>query len=102
MALGNMVSELRGSIPKLPFAFTKTLVNRAWRQVRESNLWSFQLFEANWISPPLVNTGTVTATPGSANITFNADAIAAIQAAQIAQPYSLITQRQFRIASGTI
>ena len=97
-----MVSELRGSIPKLPFAYTKTLVNRAWRQVRESNLWSFQLYEANWISPPLLSTGTVTATQGSPFITFDPMAIAAIQAAQIAQPYSLITQRQFRIASCTI
>lgn len=97
-----MVSELRGVIPKIPFSYCKTLVNRAWAQVRNSNLWSFQLFEANWISPPLLNTGTVVATVGSPTITFNPAAITAILAAQLAQPYSLITQRQFRIASGTI
>jgi hypothetical protein len=103
MALGDMVSELRGSLPKLPFAYTKTLVNRAWRQVRESSYWSFQLFEANWISPPLLNTGTVTVTQGSQTIVFdNLVAVPAILAAQIAQPYSLITQRQFRVGSGTI
>ena len=101
-SLGDMASELRGSIPKLPHVLCRTLINRAYRQIRESNLWSFQLFEANWISPPLINTGTVTATQGFATITFDANAIAAIQAAQLAQPYSLITQRQFRISSGTI
>jgi hypothetical protein len=102
MAFGDMAAEIRGSIPKLPYILARTLINRAYRQIRESNLWSFQLFEANWISPPLLNTGKVTTVVGSPNITFNADAIAAIQAAQIAQPYSLITARQFRIASGTI
>src|SRR5215831_502423 len=102
MALGNMITELRGSVPKIPFAYTKTLVNRAWRQIRESNIWSFQLFEANWVSPPLCNTGFCTATLGSPTITFNAAAIAAIQASQLAVPQSLITQRQFRIGSGTI
>lgn len=102
MALIDMMSELRGSVPKIPMAFTKTLINRAWRTVRESNLWSFNLFESSWITPPLINAGTVTATQGLANLTFDATAIAAINAAQIAQPYSLITQRQFRIAVGGI
>ena len=78
MSLGDMTSEIRGSIPKMPYVFCRTLVNRAWRQVRESNLWSFQLFEANWISPPLLNTGTVTAVVGSPNITFSPAAIAAM------------------------
>lgn len=91
-----MQAELRGSIPKLPWSYTGTLINRAWRQVRESNLWSFQLFESSWISPPLITAGTVTLTQGLSTITFDATAIAAINAAQIAQPYSLITQRQFR------
>jgi len=70
--------------------------------VRESNLWSFNLFECSWISPPLMTTGTVTATQGFPTITFDPVAIAAIQAAQIAQPYSLFTQRQFRIGVGGI
>lgn len=96
MSYYSMQTEVRGSIPKLPFAFTSTLVNRAWRVIRESDLWSFNLFESSWISPPAINTGTVTVVQGSPNITFNAAATAAINVAQIAQPYSLITQRQFR------
>jgi hypothetical protein len=97
-----MYSEIRGAVPKLPFSFAPTLVNRAWQHVRESNLWSFNLFESSWISPPLVTTGTVTATQGLAAIQFDATAQAALTAAQAAQPYSLITQRQFRISVGGI
>lgn len=96
MAFADMVAELRGSVPKLPISFCPTLINRAWRQVRESNLWSFQLFESAWISPPLITTGTVTLAQGSVTLTFDATAIAAINAAQLLSTYSLITQRQFR------
>lgn len=102
MAFVDMVSELRGAVPKVPIAFCKTLINRAYRTIRESNLWSFNLYEASWITPPLISSGTVTATQGLANITFDATALAALNAAQIAQPYSLITQRQFRISVGGI
>lgn len=89
-----MQSELRGSIPKLPFSYTKTLINRAWRDIRERNLWSFNLIDWSWISPPLVTSGTATVTQGSTSVTFDATAIAALNAG--ATSYSLITQRQFR------
>jgi hypothetical protein len=102
MSFISMVTELRGSVPKLPIAFAPTLINRAWGTIRRANLWSFNLFESSWITPPLINTGTVTATQGLATIIFDAAAITAINAAQIAQPYSLITQRQFRIGVGGI
>src|SRR6266852_158657 len=102
MALQDMVNELRGSVPKIPISYCKTLVNRAYNVIRTSNLWSFNLFESSWTSPPLINTGTVTATQGSASLTFDAAAIAAINANQIANIYSLITQRQFRIGVGGI
>jgi hypothetical protein len=102
MPLADMMAELRGSVPKIPFSYTKTLINRAWRHVRESNLWSFNMFESSWISPPLLTTGTVTCTQGLAAIQFDATAIASLNAAQTAPPYSLITQRQFRVAIGGI
>jgi hypothetical protein len=98
-----MWSEIRGSLPKLSINFAQTLVNRAWRQVRESNLWSFNLFESSWITPPLINSGSVTATTGSPTLVFDTVVAApAIIAAQIASPYSLITTRQFRVAVGGI
>ena len=96
MSLQSMQAELRGSVPKLPFAFTSTLINRAYKTIRNANLWSFQLFESSWITPPLINTGTVTAAQGSSALTFDATAITAINAAQALSTYSLITQRQFR------
>lgn len=91
-----MRAELRGSVAKLPFAFTGTLVNRSYRTIRTNNLWSFNLFESSWISPAMVSIGTVTTTQGLATLTFDATAISAINASQIANPYSFITQRQFR------
>jgi hypothetical protein len=97
MAFQDMVNEIRGSVPKLPISFAPTLVNRAWEEVRRSGLWSFQLFEQSWITPPIISAGTVTVTQGFQQIVFDPVAIAAILTAAAAQPYSLITQRQFRI-----
>ena len=48
MAFQDLVAELRGCVPKLPYAYSKTLVNRAWKTVRESGLWSFNLFTSAW------------------------------------------------------
>lgn len=98
-----MVTELRGSVPKLPISFSKTLINRAWRVIRESNLWSYNLYESAWITPPLLNSGTVTTIQGFATITFDPTvAVPAITAWQAANPYVLLTQVQFRIGVGGI
>jgi hypothetical protein len=102
VAFQNMRAELRGSLPKFPFAFTGTVINRAWRDIREANLWSFNLFESTWISPGTCAGGGVTTVQGSPTLQFDATAIAAINAFQAANPYMLVTQLQFRIASGGI
>lgn len=99
MALQDMQAELRGAVPKLPFSFTKTLINRAWRVIRESDLWSFNLYESSWISPAVVTTGSVTVQQGSDTVQFDADATAAINQSQLDYPTSLITQRQLRPGS---
>lgn len=91
-----MYTELRGCVPKLPIAYCKTIVNRAWRDVRESNLWSFNLYESAWITPPPINTGTCTTSQGSATVTFDSTAQAAIAAFLMANPYVTLTQMQFR------
>lgn len=97
MAYGDMVNELRGSVPKLPVTFARTLINRAWRHVRESHLWSFNLFQSALVTPPLVNAGTVTTVQGASTITFDATAIAALNTSS--SLVSLLTQRQFRPSS---
>lgn len=100
MAYQDMRAELRGSVPKLPFAFTGTLINRAYRVICESNLWSFNLFESAWVSPPIINAGTATVTQGLPTVSFDATAQAALVAGSTL--YSLITQRQFRIGVGGV
>jgi hypothetical protein len=89
-----MQAELRGSVPKLPFSFSRTLINRAYRTVRESHLWSFNLFQSSLVSPPLVNAGTCTVVQGSPTVLFDATATAALNASS--SLVSLVTQRQFR------
>lgn len=101
MAFRDMVNELRGCVPKIPVNYCRTLVNRAWREVRERNLWSFLLAEGQWISPAQITTGTATTTQGSPQVVMDEAAAIAINANGSA-PYSLLTQRQFRIGSGGI
>lgn len=102
MSFLSMRTELRGSVPKLPFSYTSTLINRAWSDIRSANLWGFQLVESAWISPPQVSAGTVNAVQGSNSLTFDATAIAALLASQVANTYSPITVRQFRIQAAGI
>jgi hypothetical protein len=103
MSFLTMYSELTGIVPKLPVDYAKTLVNRAWRDIRRQNLWSFQLFESNWVSPNLINAGTVTTVQGSNTVIFDSNASAAIVAALSLGPFPTpITQRQFRVGISTI
>ena len=101
MSYQSMRSELRGSFPKLSWDWTGTLINRAFKQIRDSNLWSFQLAEGQWIAPAQITDGTATTVQGSAQITMDATAAVAINANGNA-PYSLLTQRQFRIGAGGV
>lgn len=101
MSLASMVAELRGSMPKIPQPYAKTLINRAYKEVRDRNLWSFQLAEGQWISPAMISAGTATTVQGSNIVQMDAAAAAAIDLFGSA-PYSLLTQRQFRIGAGGI
>lgn len=102
MAFADMQVELKGIVPKMPISYVSTLINRAWKRVRESHLWSFNILEHAWASPLVVNSGTVTVTQGSAAVTFDATAIAALNASQLATPTSLIAQRQLRVGTSGI
>ena len=95
-----MQAELRGAVPKLPFAFTKTLINRAWRLIRESHLWSFNVFESSWTSPSPISAGTASVTQGTNTVQFDATATAALNVASTL--ISPVTQRQFRVGVGGI
>lgn len=98
-----MASELTGVIPKLPFAYAKTLINRSYREIRRQNLWSFQLFEANWVSPAIINAGEVATVTGANTVTFDAMASAAITAVAMYSTFPTpLLQRQFRVGISTI
>ncbi len=101
MSLQSMVAELRGCVPKIPTPFCKTLVNRAFKEIKDRNLWSFMLREGQWISPTMITAGTATTAQGSPIIQMDSIAASAINANGSA-PYSLLTQRQFRIGAGGI
>lgn len=100
MSYADMRAELRGIVPKYPIAATAKIINRAWADVRRQNLWSWQLYEGVFISPPLINTGTVTTVQGVNTVTFNTAAKNAINAG--VAPYSLIVGRQFRVGISRI
>jgi hypothetical protein len=96
VAFADLIAELRGAVPKIPFSFCKTLINRAWREIRESQLWSFNIVEFSWPTPSPIQAGTVNVTQGSPTIIFDATAIAAILTGSTI--FSLITTRQFRVS----
>jgi hypothetical protein len=100
MAFLDMVREIHGSVPKIPLDYCRTLVNRAWEDLRRQNLWSFLLWEGNWLSPQIVNSGAANVSQGSNSVTLNAAADAAFAASiTLSNPAS---QRQFRSSIGTI
>lgn len=98
MALADMVFELQGSVPGIDAAFSKTLIQEAWGDVRRLGGWNFQFGETGFTVPGMLATGTVTLQFGSATVTPDATALTAWNSAS--QYGSLITQRQFR-AGGT-
>lgn len=101
MSYLELYSRLHGMVPKIPIDLCKTFINDAWRDVRRKNLWSFLLYESNWIAPPVINSGYFTCTQGSNLVVADATAAAAIIAAGVLLP-TPITQRQFRAGISTI
>lgn len=102
MAFNDYVAELVGAIPRLSAPYAITLVNRAWAEIRDIRLWSFLLQSKSVPVPAAVTAGTVSVTQFSANITFDATAIAALNASQAQPPIastSIGVGRQFRIGS---
>lgn len=97
-----MQYELRAQVPKIDPTFARTLINRGWKTVREANLWSFQLFEGQWIAPPQYVGASCTVTQGSATVTLSTADSTNLAAFLVGQNYSLITQRQFRVGASGI
>jgi len=106
MAFLDYVAELR-SIPNLPYPLAQTLINRAWKDIRDKHKWSWLLGNADIITPAAIQSGTVTFTLGSTTATADATAAAAFNAAPFVAPFPPLASPilgqgyQIRTASGS-
>lgn len=102
MSFQDLYFNLIGEVPGLPAPLAKTMVNNALGFIYDSQLWSWQLKESNWLTPGLlfgsgnVSSGTITATSYSDQIVGDATA-AALWVAYASMP--LLTQFQIRVPS---
>lgn len=77
MALIDMCSELSEIVPSMSRIRAKRLINRAWRFVQDSCLWSFQLGIGGFSTPGVTTDGTFSCALGSNQVTGDAAASAA-------------------------
>jgi hypothetical protein len=75
-----MTSELTELVPGMSRVRAKRLVNRAFKIVQDSCLWSFQLGQGGFSTPEITTAGTITCVLGQSTITGDATASAAWQA----------------------
>lgn len=102
MSLSTCIAELRGCVPNYSAALARTHLRNSWSDIRNLRGWSFQVGNTGYATPPLMNAGSATTTLGSNLVTGDATASAAWTATSALYPYSLLTQRQFRIGASTI
>lgn len=73
----DMTSEITELVPGMSRIRARTLINRAWKIVQDSCLWSFQLGQGGFSTPAVTTAGTISATLGQNTITGDATASAA-------------------------
>jgi hypothetical protein len=93
MALVDMSSEITDLVPALGRVRARKLVNRAFKIVQDSCLWSFQLAQGSFSTPPITTAGTMACTLGSNLVTGDSVASAAWMALPF---YWRATTQQFR------
>ena len=85
-------NELKSSVPKVDALFAQKLVQRAYRDIRDSRRWSFLCSETVISTPDQINAGTATVTKDSTNVVL--DAVA--QAALVGLTTNQLVERTFR------
>ncbi len=80
-----MVSELTEAAPAMSRVYARTLVRRAWRVVRDANLWSFQLEQGGFSTPAVTTAGSMSIPGGIGSNQIVGDATAS--AAWLALPF---------------
>jgi len=101
MALIDMVSELAEATPGMSRVYARTLIRRAWRVVRDSHLWSFQLQQGGFSTPAVTTAGSVSVPGGIGSNTMVGDATATA-AWQALSLYFAPTLQQIRIRGYSI
>jgi hypothetical protein len=76
LALIDMVSEVTELVPAMSRIRARTLINRSWKYVQDSMLWSFQLSQGGFSTPNISTAGSITCALGSNQITGDAAASA--------------------------
>lgn len=72
-----MFSELEELVPGMSRPRAKKLINRAWKYVQDSCLWSFQLGQGGFSTPEVTTAGSISCSIGSNTVTGDAVASAA-------------------------
>lgn len=81
MPVQNLLTELMGTFPRLPYLHAIQLLNRAWFRYQDCRLWSFNLVsDAQLFAPTTITAGSVSATYQSTSVIADATAAAALNA----------------------
>ena len=101
MALIDMVAEVTEAAPGMSRVYARTLIQRAWRVVRDAQLWSFQLEQGGFSTPAVLTAGSVSVPGGIGSNQMVGDSTAS--AAWLALPfYFSPTVQQIRIRGYSI
>lgn len=98
-SLLTLSAELTGVLPGISPSLAPTFVQRAWRDVRNARLWSWQVQDCAIVCPAAITTGGVTFTQYGTTVTLDTTASAAVAAYITGTP--LLTQMQIRFGTGT-
>lgn len=98
MTQGQLANIVRGSFPRLPYPAALQIVTKAFRDVADEKIWSWQFKEGILYAPPNITTGNVSVTQYNKTITFDATARADINTSNSdLVDLAPVVGRQFRI-----
>lgn len=87
MALSDYAGELESAIPRLSYPQAIKIVSRAWRNIIDMRLWSWNFVEqAQFFVPAMISAGSITTTFNSTTIQADATAKAALNAVVLGNP----------------
>ena len=101
--LAQLAAELKSWHSEIDPLACLPLVQRAYKDIRNSRDWSFQKGNGSWFAPNQITSGTVTTTQFSNTVVADGTATPYWQAIALpTPPQSPITLRQFRVTGGPI